>query len=271
MKSEPRAFASLSSGLLARKGAARPAMRPQGFGQAGGNLDDLGWNDMGHDLPRPVLAPVGDDGEVPAVSRTPLAGLSPVSPVHDQQAELEERLGSYAGAEDEAEAEAEEGEDEGADDSVAVAYGSLTASRQPQPELAAEADEEEALELDHPVAAVAAPAPTPVAAVAAPPPAPVAAAAPEPQPAPVMQVMPKPSVKAPVAAEPRVRIDPSVKGKAAFTLRLDPARHLKLRLACAVTGKSAQQLVTRALDELLASMPELDAMAERAPVERASK
>ena len=33
MKSEPRPFASLSSGLLARKGAARPAMRPQGFGQ----------------------------------------------------------------------------------------------------------------------------------------------------------------------------------------------------------------------------------------------
>ena len=30
---EPKAFASLSSGLLARKGAARPAMRPQGFGQ----------------------------------------------------------------------------------------------------------------------------------------------------------------------------------------------------------------------------------------------
>jgi predicted HicB family RNase H-like nuclease len=85
-----------------------------------------------------------------------------------------------------------------------------------------------------------------------------------------MQVMPKPSPKA-SAAEPRLRAEPSVKGKAAFTLRLDPARHLKLRLACAVTGKSAQQLVTRALDELLASMPELEAMAERAPVERASK
>ena len=32
---EPKPFASLSSGLLARKGAARPAMRPQGFGQGG--------------------------------------------------------------------------------------------------------------------------------------------------------------------------------------------------------------------------------------------
>ena len=44
---EPKPFASLSSGLLARKGAAKPAMRPQGFGQGMG-LEDLGWNDMGH-------------------------------------------------------------------------------------------------------------------------------------------------------------------------------------------------------------------------------
>ena len=31
MMNEARPFASLSSGLLARKGAAKPAMRPQGF------------------------------------------------------------------------------------------------------------------------------------------------------------------------------------------------------------------------------------------------
>ena len=54
------------------------------------------------------------------------------------------------------------------------------------------------------------------------------------------------------------------KGKAAFTLRLDPDRHLKLRLACAVDGRSAQMLVTQALDKLLADMPELDAMATKA-------
>ena len=54
------------------------------------------------------------------------------------------------------------------------------------------------------------------------------------------------------------------KAKAAFTLRLDPARHLKLRLACAVDGRSAQQIVTDALDRLLDDMPELDAMAEKA-------
>ena len=71
--------------------------------------------------------------------------------------------------------------------------------------------------------------------------------------------------------QPISRFEPQAKGKAAFTLRLDPSRHLKLRLACAVTGRSAQQLVTRALDELLASMPELEAMAERAPAERVSR
>ena len=96
MKSEPKAFASLSSGLLARKGSARPAMRPQGFGQ-GGSLEDLGWNDMGHETPQPTLMPVdgaefGGHSE-PQVSRTPLAGLTPVSPVHHQQAEIEERFG----------------------------------------------------------------------------------------------------------------------------------------------------------------------------------
>jgi hypothetical protein len=64
---------------------------------------------------------------------------------------------------------------------------------------------------------------------------------------------------------PTPRAAPGSKGKAAFTLRLDPARHLKLRLACAVTGRSAQMLVTDALDELLGAMPELDGMAERAP------
>ena len=43
-----KAFASLSSGLLARKGQARPAMRPQGFSMGLGHPEDLGWNDMGH-------------------------------------------------------------------------------------------------------------------------------------------------------------------------------------------------------------------------------
>ena len=52
---EPKPIASLSSGLLARKGAARPAMRPQGFGQVSGNLEDLGWNDMGFEPPKAAV------------------------------------------------------------------------------------------------------------------------------------------------------------------------------------------------------------------------
>ena len=64
----------------------------------------------------------------------------------------------------------------------------------------------------------------------------------------------------------RPRSAPGSKGKAAFTLRLDKQRHLKLRLACAVSGRSAQQIVTDALDQLLESMPELDSMAEKAPL-----
>ena len=43
MSSEPKPFASLSPGLLARKGAAKPAMRPQVFSSMNVQ-DDLGWN-----------------------------------------------------------------------------------------------------------------------------------------------------------------------------------------------------------------------------------
>ena len=74
-----------------------------------------------------------------------------------------------------------------------------------------------------------------------------------------------PVVSAAPARPRRPRAAPGAKGKAAFTLRLDPSRHLKLRLACAVTGRSAQQLVTDALDQLLDGMPELESMAEKAP------
>ena len=50
-------------------------------------------------------------------------------------------------------------------------------------------------------------------------------------------------------------------GKAAFTLRLDEDRHLRLRLACTASNRSAQQVVTDALDALLDSLPEIKAMA----------
>jgi hypothetical protein len=45
--------------------------------------------------------------------------------------------------------------------------------------------------------------------------------------------------------------------RAAFTLRLDAERHLKLRLACTIKGRSAQTLVTQALDSLLSELPDV--------------
>ncbi len=55
------------------------------------------------------------------------------------------------------------------------------------------------------------------------------------------------------------------KDKTAFTLRLDAERHLRLRLACAVHNVSAQKLVTTALDELLASMPDIAELSRHLP------
>ena len=220
---EPKAFASLSSGLLARKGAARPAMRPQGFGgQSGAGLDDLGWDDMGFEPPKPAIAPVRDEdhdafGEELSDQplRNPLSALTPVaSPVHDQQAEIESRFSSND----------EEGEDEDGEyiDETAELY---------------DPDAEDA---------------TPIVA--------------EPEPVAVVPERVVERAPAPAPVRPRrPRAQPGTKGKAAFTLRLDPSRHLKLRLACAVNGRSAQQLVTDALDQLLSEMPELESMAERAP------
>lgn len=51
--------------------------------------------------------------------------------------------------------------------------------------------------------------------------------------------------------------------RTAFTLRLDQDRHLKLRMACTLAGRSAQALVTEALDAMLADIPELDQLVAR--------
>jgi hypothetical protein len=181
-------------------------MRPQGFGQVGNGLEDLGWNDMGFEPPKPADAPrdathdaFGDD--VVEHPRAHPTGLTPVgSPVHDQQAEIAER---FNGADD-------AGEDEV--DETAELF---------QPTA-----------IDEPVAIDV--------------PAPAVARTPAPR------------------RPPRPRSAAGSKGKAAFTLRLDPQRHLKLRLACAVDGRSAQQLVTDALDQLLERMPDLDGLAAKA-------
>lgn len=90
----------------------------------------------------------------------------------------------------------------------------------------------------------------------------------------IVTVTPEP-VKRPIsrrgnadAPRSRARSKPGLKDKAAFTLRLDSQRHLKLRLACAVRHESAQQLVTDALDALLESMPEVRQLASHVPGKR---
>jgi hypothetical protein len=159
-------LASLSSGLLARKGTARPAMRPQGFNSA----DDLGWNDMGGPTPPPAPEP------------------APVPAVLLERAML------------------------------------LEASVLPENTVLREEIE-----------------------------APAAASTPE----------PKPARPVSVATAQRMARDSAKltkRGKAAFTLRLDSERHLRLRLAVALANRSAQQLVTDALDAFLDDRPEVDAL-----------
>ena len=157
MMGSSKPMASLSSSLLARKGTAKPAMRPQGFVSLSphGNHDDLGWNDM---------------GDEPVVHTAPVQAEKPV--VLRQIEAIEEQI-------------------------------------------------------SQPAAPPPAPAPAPAAAV---------------------------RVARAVAAKP---------SKAAFTLRLDTDRHLRLRLASAVTNRSAQQIVTEALDAFLNSQPEVEALARQ--------
>ena len=89
----------------------------------------------------------------------------------------------------------------------------------------------------------------------------------------VVTMTPEPAVvplrkPKPVSANAKSRSAPGLKDKAAFTLRLDQERHLKLRLACAVRNKSAQMLVTDALDAFLDSMPEIGQLAAHVPARK---
>ncbi|HWU72274.1 MAG TPA: hypothetical protein VN137_02245 [Sphingomonas sp.] len=195
--SEPKPFASLSSGLLARKGQARPAMRPQGF--TGGyaslaGLEDLGWNDMGH-IPEPIadVHPLHEDDQI----QPPPEG---VPPVLAQRHALKQEF---------------------------------------EPVIEELPEEEAELSVDAPVETLVT-APVPVLETF------------EPRPVSVM-------------AASRIARATKHKHKAAFTLRLDEERHLRLRLASAVTGRSAQQIVTGALDAFLESLPEVAELARQLP------
>ena len=190
--SEPKPLASLSSTLLARKGQAAPAMRRQGMismmteaaasGAAEHNpLEDLGWNDMGHDseyLP-------GHAGR---------AGLSPMASPHEMHPAPQSQVAPISPSVE--------------IDHVEPIVPEVVRQQQLVRETAVAAE---------PVAAE--PAFTPKAA-------------------------------------PKVanRATPGSRGKAAFTLRLDADRHLQLRLACALNHRSAQQIVTEALDAYLGGL-----------------
>ncbi|MDQ2878375.1 MAG: hypothetical protein M3R41_04790 [Pseudomonadota bacterium] len=189
-------LASLSSGLLARKGHARPAMRPQGFGGFGappGAQDDLGWNDMGHDE---ALMPSNADASAVAA----IAAVAEVPPVLLQREALHEEF---------------------------------------------------------------APVPAPLSAPVAPEPE-----AYEPEPATVAGPVSAPAAVKSVSVATAARIDRETHGKrpkAAFTLRLDQDRHLRLRLASALCNRSAQALVTDALDAYLQSLPEVEDLVRQLP------
>jgi len=180
MMGQPKPQASLSSSLLARKGQARPAMRPQGFsgfGNLADQIDDLGWNDRGQGV-GPLAPPV-----------------HPAEPTHEAPAMppvLRERE---------------------------VLKGEIEAPK---------------AKIVLPVAKPAEPAMTTAALT---------------------------------RIGRQVRAKQST-GKSAFTLRLDAERHLRLRLASAVCDRSAQALVTEALDALLASLPEVEELASALPAKR---
>jgi hypothetical protein len=168
-----RPVASLSPTLLARKGAARPAMRPQlqplrFQDNTARQLDDLGWNDMGHEADAPDDQPQAELPVAPQADALQTAEIVALNPGGEQ------------------------------------AIASIPEVVQQQ-ELIAER-------------------------------------------------LAKPK------AQPR-RSALSQGRKAAFTLRLDNERHLKLRLACVTSNRSAQQLVTEALDRLIADLPQVGELA----------
>jgi hypothetical protein len=182
--SEP-SFASLGPTLLARKGGAKPAMRPQvapltpsvlePAAIADDQLEDLGWNDMGDSEADSGAEIVPITSRVPAA--TPIVSRGPV--VRRQQRQLAERV---------------------------LAEAVLTDAGE-------DADEPDSA--DQPAARTSR-----------------------------TQTMTVASAR-----------------RAAFTLRLDTDRHLKLRLAATMHGVSAQSLLTDALDAMLAEFNDLDVIA----------
>lgn len=224
-------FASLGPSLLARKGGAKPAMRPQVAPLvadeteiADEHLEDLGWNDMGDHEHASDIEGGADVVPIHGDFTPDMDASGPGPIVRRQQRRLEERVladAAMTGADDHEE-EYDEEED--------AVYGESFDS--------AEYDEDEEEEEDQ-------------AGVLYAPLAPVAFEQAVAAPAPVAKRAAKPA-RMPAVQSGR---------RAAFTLRLDADRHLKLRLAATMQGVSAQVLVTEALDRLLAEYDDLDVIA----------
>jgi hypothetical protein len=227
-------FASLSSGLLARKGTAKPAMRRQGFINPQGDVtEDLGWNDMGFEAPRPIDADSEHHGEAP---------LPEVRKQQDQLAEGLNEVGQDPAepplppAIDEMDTEPEPYRPNG--------RGGLT----PMDETDGDVEPIDYDDGDY----VDMPEPAPEDGVRQHGRSPLSE-----------KKIPRAGTRMETAAEPQDS-DVPAREKVAFTLRLDKERHLKLRLASAVTNQSAQRIVTEALDRFLEQHPEVRALTGQA-------
>jgi hypothetical protein len=83
--------------------------------------------------------------------------------------------------------------------------------------------------------------------------------------------IPPPVKSVSVATAQRLKRETAHAGKAAFTLRVDAERHLKLRIASAITNRSSQDLVTEALDALVGAIAEVEALVAQLPRTKARK
>ncbi len=269
-------FASLSPTLLARKGGARPAMRPQHGGMLGsigsgqdvssdGGLDDLGWNDMGdehaphHDADVIKLTPSPMNEETAAQARqmdkqsgAKLAEFAvSSSPARDQQDVLAKRIERKSPTilSDAIMSNDDDVDDDQDEPGFAAEYaaehvfednlglGDVEYDEDDFAGSGVEMHDAPAPEADHGSSRT------------------ITSDKPSDN-VPQLKVV---NAQHPLRAHRVAAVD---QGKrAAFTLRLDAERHLQLRLASTISGQSAQQIVTGALDAFLAAMPELATLA----------
>ncbi|NNC72988.1 MAG: hypothetical protein HKN78_08955 [Sphingomonadaceae bacterium] len=219
-------FASLSSGLLARKGGAKPAMRRQNYINPQGDVsEDLGWNDMGHEGDEDFIGPVEQNGHDGGQNGH---DIDHVPEVRRQIDRLADDLGGEAD------------HDHDPDQVITAKLPDI----EPQ-DTGETAEHREISQFPEPPEVTSPTRLTP----------------PERDLSSVRE--------APKPAEERAPKKVLAREKAAFTLRLDKDRHLKLRLASAVSNRSAQQIVTEALDRFLETMPDIDTLAGQAPGNKA--